>query len=231
MNNNTQNAACQNCKFRSLIFDGMSQKEMRLIESNRTEKTYLKGELIIKQGQAINEFIYLKEGLIKVYIQRDNNKTQIISIAKPYDFVSFISTFASDTYQYSISALEDSKVCIIKLDTVKELVKSNGKFALDLIGKISQSSDQIIQNSYNIFNKQLKGKIAHMLIEFSEKIYHSMEYELPISRKEFAQLLGVTTENVIRILSEFRKDEIIKVYGKSIVISRPDMLKRISNLG
>ena len=41
----------------------------------------------------------------------------------------------------------------------------------------------------------------------------------------------MTTENVIRILSEFRKDGIIKIEGKKITIEKIDMLEKISRSG
>ncbi|MDP4290470.1 MAG: helix-turn-helix domain-containing protein, partial [Bacteroidota bacterium] len=43
-------------------------------------------------------------------------------------------------------------------------------------------------------------------------------FELPVSRREIAELIGMTTENVIRIFSEFRKEGIIRINGKEITI-------------
>jgi CRP/FNR family transcriptional regulator len=54
---------------------------------------------------------------------------------------------------------------------------------------------------------------------------------LPVSRKEIAELIGMTTENVIRILSEFRKEKIIKINGKEIEIVDFERLKMISDRG
>jgi hypothetical protein len=43
--------------------------------------------------------------------------------------------------------------------------------------------------------------------------------------------VGMTTENVIRTLSEFRKDGILKIYGKTIQIVQIDTLKSIAEFG
>jgi CRP/FNR family transcriptional regulator len=69
------------------------------------------------------------------------------------------------------------------------------------------------------------------LLDFSLSIYKSHIFELPISRKEIAELIGMTTENVIRILSEFRKEDIIKINGKEIEIIDFDRLKMIFDHG
>jgi CRP-like cAMP-binding protein len=83
----------------------------------------------------------------------------------------------------------------------------------------------------DIRRKHLRGRIAHVLLYFAGYIYNTNEFELPISRKEIAEYIGMTTENVIRTLSEFRKDKIIKINGKIIEIINRETLERISQLG
>ena len=79
--------------------------------------------------------------------------------------------------------------------------------------------------------KNLKGRVAHVLIYFAQYVYRSHEFELPVSRREIADYIGMTTENVIRTLSEFRRDKIIKIYGKDIMISDIKRLENISERG
>jgi len=67
-----------------------------------------------------------------------------------------------------------------------------------------------------------------LLIYFSE-IFKSDSFDLPISRKEIAQLVGMSIENVIRAISDLRKDKIIKAYGKNIMIEDMSRLIQIRN--
>ena len=78
--------------------------------------------------------------------------------------------------------------------------------------------------------RQLKIQ-QYVLLYFAQDIYKNHAFELPVSRKEIAELIEMTTENVIRILSEFRKDGILKIYGKVIEITDIELLKKISELG
>ncbi len=96
---------------------------------------------------------------------------------------------------------------------------------------MNRVADNIILESLAIRRKHLRGRIAHVLLYFAEYIYHSNEYDLPISRKEIAEYIGMTTENVIRTMSEFRKDKIIKINGKTIEIINKPLLEKISALG
>lgn len=222
---------CEYCQLRNIFFAHVESDELTNICDFKVEREYSKGESIIQEGDPITEFVYMKKGLVKLSKTSINSKDQIISFSKPFDFVSLLSVFSSKEYKYSVTAIEETTVCILQLDLVKKYAEENALFAMDMMSNISQMTDKIIHNSLEIKRKHLKGRIAHVLLYFSDYIYKKDEFELPISRREIAEYIGMTTENVIRTLSEFRKDEIIKIFGKDILIADKKRLKSISEFG
>jgi len=224
-------STCSTCTLKSLLFTKMTEEELEYVSKYRREIIYAKGDLIIGEGSPIEEFLYLKKGLVKLVKQGENQRERIISIARPLDFVSLISTFSDEIYHFSITALEESIVCAINLNSMKDVIRNNGGFALELIGHITRSSNFVIQSTYDIDDKHLRGRIAYILLWFSNKIYHSNLFVLPISRKEIGELINMTTENVIRILSEFKKDSLIRIEGKTIEIKNKELLEKLSRSG
>ena len=223
--------SCELCELKGLFFDNLEGDNLNILCATKVEKDHIAGEVILKEGMQINDFSYLKSGLVKLFRSDASGKEQIISIAKPFDYVSLLSVFSNNTYNYSVSALEDSVTCNIKMSEINQLVKENGNLALNLLKKMSNVADQIILDSLEIRKKHLRGRVAYLLIYFSQDIYHSSEFDLPLTRKEMAEYVGMTTENVIRTLSEFRKDGILKIYGKTIQVANMDTLKSISEFG
>lgn len=223
--------SCENCQLRSLFFSHVKMEELNNICDIKIEKQYSKGEIITSEGETIKEFLYMKEGLVKLSKTDIDGKDQIISFSKPFDFVSLLSVFSSKKYKYSVTAIEDTTVCILDLAIVKKYAQENAMFAMDLMTSISEATDKILLDNLEIKRKHLKGRIAHVLLYFSDYIYKKDEFELPISRREIAEYIGMTTENVIRSLSEFRKDNIIKIFGKDILIADKKRLKNISEFG
>lgn len=222
---------CKSCVFRTWAFNKLTDEELGLINRNKKEFFYEKGEVICREGAPIEHFLYLQKGLVKLYKTESNNKEHIISIAKPMDFIGLLSIFSNTKHIHAISALEKSTICFVDLNIIKQLMKKNGEFALDFIEKISKVSDNVLNTRLNINTKQLRGRIAFILQFFANHIYGNNHFELPISRKEIAQLIDMSTENVIRILSEFRKDGIINIEGKNITINQPERLQKIYALG
>lgn len=223
--------SCDECELKELFFENVSMNEMQRLCESRSEKYYAKGDYITEENTKIEEFIYLKNGLVKLFITNANGKEQILSFAKPFDFVSLLSIVSSDVHSYSVMAIEDSTTCNISIHDVKRIIRENGKFAMSIMEKMSRVSDRVIHESLAIRRRHLRGRVAYVLIHFYKNIYKSESFELPVSRKEIAEYIGMTTENVIRALTELRKDGIIKIFGKVIEIIDPHKLQQISDHG
>ena len=222
---------CDECELRSAFFKSFNDTELAVFCNQKVEKEYSEGEIIIREGDEIKDFTYLKSGLVKLFKTNAAGKNQIITIAEPFDFVSLLSIFSDSHYNYSVSALENSVTCCLDLEEVKTYALNNGLFAFNLIEKMSEASDKIIIESLEIRNRHLRGKVAYILLKFGKDIYDSRIFDLPVSRREIAEYIGMTTENVIRTLSEFRKDKLIKINGKEIEIVDFETLNKISSFG
>jgi CRP-like cAMP-binding protein len=223
--------SCDNCELKELFVDSLEFEHMEAVCSSKKETEYLSGELIIKEGTQIREFTYLKSGLVKLFKSDPSGSEQIITIAKPLDYVSLLSVFSNDQYNYSVTALDNSVTCTLDLENLRGMMRDNGELALSLLQKMSRAADRIIIDTLEIRKKHLRGRVAYLLLYFSELVYFSGEFDLPLTRKEMAEYVGMTTENVIRSLSEFRKDGILKIYGKTIHIVNMETLKSIAEFG
>jgi len=142
-----------------------------------------------------------------------------------------MAIFEAEKYNFSVSALEDTVVCVVNLDYIKSLLINNGRFAIGLLTKIAGINDKIIRQCLDIRQRNLTGRVAYVLLYFAKEIYSSHLFDLPVSRKEIADYIGMSTANVIRTLSDFRNDGIIKVFGKTIEITDIGRLELLSSRG
>ena len=231
MKEGTLKCICENCEFRNVVFAFLDDKAIQELCDNKIERFYRKGELIHWEGEKITEFKYLKSGLVKLYRSTSSGGDQIITIMRPFEFVSNMSIFSGENYIYSVSAVEDSVVCVIKIDFIRDLFLKNGPFAIGLLTRISRINDKIIQQTLDIRQKNLIGRVAFVLLYFAKEIYNTRIFELPVSRKEIAEYIGMSTANVIRTLSDFNRDGIIKVSVKTIEITDISKLEMLSKRG
>ncbi len=222
---------CLTCDLKDLVFSSLDEKDIKLVCDSREEYSFLKGDVIHREGDPIRDFKYLKNGLVKLFKITREGDEQIITITRPFEFVSNTNIFHEPNYRYSMTALEDSTVCNFKIDLIKDLIERNGKFALNLIAILCRTSGNIIHLGLEIRKRNLAGRVAFVLLYFSVEIYHSKVFELPVSRKEIADFISMSSANVIRTFSEFRRDGIIRVNGRTVEITDANKLEVISRMG
>ena len=230
-NTRKKKCTCLSCELREVTFSSLDEDDIRTVCETREERVYAKGEIIHREGDVIRDFKYLKTGMVKLYKSADDGDEQIITITRPFEFVSNTNAFHEEKYRYSLSALEDSAVCCIRISLIRDLILRNGKFALNLISVLSRTSENIISLGLEIRKRNLAGRVAFVLLYFSNDLYHSRIFELPVSRKEIADLISMSSANVIRTFSELRRDGIIKANGRTIEITDINKLEVISRRG
>ena len=222
---------CEKCELRTVFFENFKGNQLESFCSKKSETFYQQGDFVFHEGDEVTSFSYLKSGVLKLFTTTPEGKDQIITIAGPYDFVSLLGIFSISHQTYSVAAIDDAVVCHIDIQEIKEIVKKNGEFSLHLMEKIGGTSNKIIRESMEIRRKNTYGKVAYILLKMSRDIYANQTFNLPLSRREIAEYTGVTTENVIRAMSEFRKDKTIRINGHEIEILDMEALKRISDYG
>jgi len=222
---------CENCEFREVVFSYLNDADIQNLCDHKEEQVFRKGEVIHHEGDKIVFFKYLKSGLVKLYRKTPSGEEQVVSITKPFEFVSNISVFSDEKYNYSVSAVEDSVVCAVKLDFIKELTLKNGSFAMGLLSRVAKGHEKIINQTLDIRQKNLVGRVAFILLYFANEIYNTRVFDLPVSRKEVADYIGMSTANVIRTLSDFKREGIIRVFGKTIEIVDITRLETMSRIG
>ena len=83
----------------------------------------------------------------------------------------------------------------------------------------------------NRTQKQIRGKIADVLLELSERIYNSDIFRIPLNQEDLGNLVDSSRESVSRVLTEFEKDGIIRLVKKKVEITNKKSLLLISANG
>nr|NQU92336.1 Crp/Fnr family transcriptional regulator [Bacteroidota bacterium] len=225
------NQTCTVAKSHCKCFEFLTDEQREMIEKKQVEVRYKKGEIITKYGAFATHVIFLCEGLVKVYLE-DNDQTLILKIIGPGSLIGLSAlSDDGDTFQYTASAYQDSVARLIDINTFKYLIRENGIFSSKIINILSENANQINNRFFFMTHRQSYGRLADLVLCLSGNIFRSPVFELMLTRKELAELAGMSTENVVRVLKSFQKDKLIEITGKTISILNPDGLRKICSIG
>jgi CRP-like cAMP-binding protein len=113
---------------------------------------------------------------------------------------------------------------------VKKLYIENHDLLLNLNKAFGKSVSYIMEKIISLNQKQIRGRIAENLIYLS-RLNNNHKFHLGLSRKEIGEMVAISEENTVRLLSEFAKENIIKIKGREIEILDMPLLKKICEVG
>jgi len=209
----------------------LSEDESRLIQENSNIVNYKAHDVIFKQNTRTSHIMFIKSGMVKLYAENRNQKPKILKLGTPQEYLGLNSVFGEETFSYSAVAIQKTEIFIIDFTIFEQILQNNGQFSYNLLRHISANNLGLFSRLISQSQKQLPGRIADVILYFTNHIYHSKNFSFPLTRTELAELAGTTKESLIRTLTEFKNDKIIKLEGKKVSIISLDILKTLSRIG
>ncbi len=221
---------CQFCNKKSSATGKLDDDELMLLGDSCSEVVFLKGDIIFKQNALSSNVIYIKEGLVKIHI-KGPEKVQILKIAKGPAYLGIPTTIGDKVNHYSATAIIPTSVCFIDINIFKNFIYENHEFAYEIIVDLCKNELLQFDRCVDLLQKQVHGRLAGTLLYFSETIYQSYTFTLPLNRNELADLIVTSRETVSRLLSELNKEKIIQIDEKKIKLLDIEKLRQISSKG
>jgi len=226
-----KNSECQDCPDKSCATEKLGASELDLITNNRYISEIKRNTNILNAGSPVSHIIYLRSGLVKEYLVKSDSKEQILQIVMPHSYLGLNSLFGDNINHFSYSALTDLRVCYIDIDVFTQLVKKNGNFAFENLTSVGRENLNNFRRFIAQSNKRTYGRIADMLIYFSKVVFSSSRFQIPLSRREIADMAGTSRESAGRVISKFNAEGLVRISGKKVVINDLKKLEKISKFG
>ena len=209
----------------------LTQEEMNELIGASNKVDYSKKDVIFKQNSRVTEIAYVQSGLIKLSREMRKGKNIVLRIVQKGTFLGLPSVFDNEIYEYSAISIEPTTIWFFDTKIFKNLILSNGPFAQETISQLAKDNIFNITRLSSLLYKQLPGRVADIILYFSEEIYMSNSFSIPLTRQELAELAGTTKESLIRTLSEFNNDKIIDLTRNGFTINSLHIIKTLSRLG
>jgi CRP-like cAMP-binding protein len=144
------------------------------------------------------DYLYkLVSGTVRTSKILDDGRRQIGEIYMPGDIFGLE---VGSEHAFSAEAIADVKVVVIKRSAVDALAARDSDVARQLWAMTGREL-QRVQDHILLLIKTAQERVAGFLLEMSDRIKTSNEVELPMSRQDIADYLGLTIETVSRTLT------------------------------
>ncbi len=208
----------------------LTDVELSRISDIKTSKSFKKGDVIFKEGEALNGVYCIRNGACKLSKLSANGKDQIVKLVTTGNMLGQRSVVCGESANLSAVALDDIELCFIPKSEIVKNLQKNTNFSFEMLKIMAldlKESDDII---VNMAQKPVRQRLAETLLHLHDDfgVNENGMLNVILSREDFAGIVGTATESAIRILSQFKKEGLISTIGKQIKIENIQALKSIN---
>ena len=225
--------SCKNCSLSSLCLPqdlvGAEIKELESIVSQLPPLN--KHGHIYSQGDKFTSLFVVRSGCVKKYQIDAAGNEQVIGFSMPGELLG-IDAIGIGKYMSSAEALDTTSYCQLKYSKFEELCER----IPGLIKHILKMAGQELVAEHDIHKaisqKSIDERVAVFFTSLSTRLkilgYSGSEFNLPMSRHDIANFLGMQPETFSRSLKKLIQENLIDVNLKHIKIKDQDNLRELA---
>ena len=193
--------------------------------------SYVKKQSIYQEGKYPNQLFYIKSGKVKTYKTSDTGKELTIDLYKEGDFIGYTALLENSKYNETAEALDNSELCVISKEDFQTLIESNPVVAQKFIQLLAKNVSEKVNQSLSLAYNSLRKRVANALIQLQDtyKTSEAGNFSMHISRADIANIAGTATESLIRTLSDFKAEGLIRINEGNITIMDNKKLSSLAN--
>lgn len=218
------------CARKAPIFSVLDNDQLKEVMSRINRRRYKKGQVLFFEGDVSDKFYIINKGKIKIFKYTKEGKEQILYILSEGDFIGYLSLLKKGKFDFNAEALEDVSLCLLTKDQFDDIVKKTPEISLKILENLHDRLVSLEKLVQTLSTKDIESRIAGILKSFAEDFgYKEKEgtvIDMPLSREEMANYIGVTRETMSRKLSSMEDEGLIELVGnKRIIIKDLDSLE------
>lgn len=219
---------CKNCVFFSQsVWLPISDSSAETLTRGFRRIEMPEGQVLFAQGN-INQGVFcVSRGLIALRAHHEGGASTLMRLAYPGEIIGFRSFLGHGSHQTEARALLPSRVCVVAKHAASRIVQENPevleRFNARCIAEIDRSHARIISAATTSNKQRLADLLLKLMDTYGERIGSTLRMQLPVSRGDLADLLGVQPETLSRLVGRLEKEGRFSFSGRTVQTVTPDL--------
>ena len=222
--------SCQICTLTELCLPhGMGKEEMEKLDNIVIrQQPYQPGQHLFRPGDKSHALFAVRSGALKTYCITEDGEEQVLGFTLPGELVG-MDGLSGGAYSSASVVLETSSICELpynKLEGLCHELPGLQKQMFSLIGReITADQHMLMLLGKRTAEERLASFLLSLSTRYSQRGLSATEFNLPMSRQDIGNYLGLAIETVSRLFAQMQERKVLKVNRRQITILEPGNLK------
>ena len=214
------------------VFAGLSERDWDKIADLFSERQYQKDDYIFLEGEEPEALYVIRSGKVKVLRHSTDGKDVVLRVCGSGQMLGTVATFDGGGYPGTAQVIEDCAVLVVARNDCLTLVQRYPVFALAVIADLGSRLRSSAEQIRSLAVERVEQRIARVLLKLAETAGSDTPegrvIEMPLTRQDVADMTGTTVETAIRVMSKFRRGNLIRTRRGKVVLVEVEELQEIA---
>ncbi|MEH7251469.1 Crp/Fnr family transcriptional regulator [Neobacillus niacini] len=206
-----------------VIFKDLSATSINLIMKRIQTLTFKKGEQVMCEDEIAKGVYFVHSGAVKLTKQDENGNEIIVCLKQIGDVFAEACLFAktSELYPATATMLQDGQLFFLDKMELEKGLHEYPELAIQMIRYMSDSLREMTSTLRDVALLDVYAKTVKTLERLGNKFNTTTSrwnIEIPLTILEFATVVGTSRESVSRVFSKLKKEGIIEMKSRKIII-------------
>jgi len=221
------NIACISCKNEiCFIKTNSSEKQLAEIAKNKMMQQYKKHQQVFYEGNISDSVYFIYAGTVKVFKTGAFNRDHVIRLSVVGDILGHRGIISEGVYPVSAQTLEPTVICQFTKEYFLSLLHEIPQLAISLMmfygNELNYEESKL--RDMSLFN--VREKVAKALLILIERFglddNNAIINANLLTRQDIAECVGISSNQVTKVLADFKQEQLISLTAKNIVILNQD---------
>lgn len=213
----------------AFINEAKGYEALQQLSENRQSKSFPRKELIYREGENPRSLYFISSGKVKLFKTNEDGKEFIIKVLADGEFFGHTDLLKGTPYSETAAAMEPVELSIVPSNDFFTLLHGNRDVSARLIKMLAndvlEQEEQLLNLAYNSIRK----RVAEALVVLHERYGNTPDTSISILRDDLASIVGTAKESVIRTLTDFKNEKLIRIDNGVITVLNKAKLEQMPN--
>lgn len=205
------------------FFQGLDRATLELVAQTAIDRHYEPDQLVILEGEPPAGLFIVQWGQLKASKIGLDGREQILELLGAGDLFNAVSVFANKPHPATVTALESSKIWMIRQEVMLHLLDTNPRLARGVIQSLAGRVLHLVTLVEDLSLRSVDARLARLLLE--ESVDDLIPRQHWATQAEMAARLGTVPDVISRSLRKLANQGFIRTDRRAIrILDRPKLV-------
>lgn len=201
------------------LFSGLDAAEIQAIASHSVTRKVARNAVLLREGERPSSLFIIQSGRVRVSVSAEDGGELVLADLGPGELFGELALIDGEPRMATVIAVEDSAISVVSREDFAHCLARNPEIGVKLLRNLVQRVRDLTDNVKTFALFDVRGRILRLLRRVARPGPGGLATG-PITHQEIASMVGASREMVSRVMTGLKNDGLIRVEGRSIVLTQ-----------